>query len=74
MVYGVHCEGDTCRWQESINSDTPGLHGQHKIISDYKIIAVADKTRTHGSSPPDIGSVSKDVHRRYQRDVAIVVW
>jgi hypothetical protein len=50
MISGVLCEGDTCRRQEGINSDTPGLHGRYKIITGGKIIAVAaDKTRTHGS-------------------------
>jgi hypothetical protein len=33
-VYGVLCEGDTADGGEGINSDTSGLHGQHKIISD----------------------------------------
>jgi hypothetical protein len=33
-----------------IDSDTTGVHGQHKIISHGKIIAVAaDKTRTRGA-------------------------
>ena len=36
-----------------------------KIISHGKIITVAaDKTGTHGSLTPDIGSVSTDVFRR----------
>jgi hypothetical protein len=46
-VYGVVCEGILADGEKEL--DTSGLHGQRKIISDGKIIAVAaDKTRTHG--------------------------
>jgi hypothetical protein len=47
---GVLCEGDAADSKKEFNSDTSGVHGQHKIISDGKIVAmVAGKTRTHGS-------------------------
>ena len=33
-VYGILCERHTAECQVGINSDTPGLDAQHKIISD----------------------------------------
>jgi hypothetical protein len=43
--------------------DTSSLHGQHKIISDGKIIAVAaGKTKNSWLLTPDIGNVSKDAY------------
>jgi hypothetical protein len=43
--------------------DTSSLHGQHKIISDGKIIAVAaGKTKNSWLLTPDIGSGSANVH------------
>jgi hypothetical protein len=57
-VYGVLAEGITFRLQGTV---TPhAFMGQHKIISDGKIIAVAaGQDKTHGTlNPPDLGSTS----------------
>jgi len=56
-VYGVLCEGDATDGKKELTVTPQAFHGQHKIISDGKIIAMAADKQELMALDPQIGGL-----------------